>query len=415
MNGIKITGQIPLDGQIRIQGSKNAALPIMAAAVLNKGTTVLYGCPRISDVFLMEKLLNSLGVATKWRGNTLEIHAQQVTGVQADRESAEKMRSSIVLLGSLLGRCREAAVPYPGGCVIGKRPIDMHIEALKKLGAEFVEKEGILYGTTTGLKGTVISFRKPSVGATQNAVLGAVCAEGISVLQGCSREPEVIWLCRFLNQAGAFINGIGSSRLVIRGGGRLHDTQFRIPTDRIAAGTYVCASAITRGRGVLVDAPIEEMGALLRAYKKIGGQYACNSGKLSLCSFRAHHPIAQIKTEIYPGFPTDLQSIFMAVLAAGEGESRITETIFEDRFKTVDQLNKMGAHIAVCGRTAKICGATLKGAHVEAKELRGGAALVIAGLAARGETYVANRSFIERGYEDICRDLSMLGAHILKD
>lgn len=415
LNGIKITGGIPLQGEVQIQGSKNAALPMMAAALLNRGTTVLLGCPKISDVFLMEHILNHLGAKTCWKGNTLEIHGGDITTFTVDEEAGSQMRSSVVLLGSLLGRCQSAAVPYPGGCVIGKRPIDLHLDALKRLGAVFREENGMLIAETCGLQGAVISFPKSSVGATQNAILGAVCASGESLLLGCSKEPEVTWLCRFLKAAGAHILGEGTDTLRIRGVRELHDVEFQIPADRIAAGTYVCASAITRGEGVLLGAPIGEMEALLWAYGKIGGQYRYNSGKLTLHSLNATKPVRLLETQIYPGFPTDLQSVFMAVLAIAEGDSCIVENIFEDRFKMVSQLQKMGALIEVCQSKAKIRGSSLTGARVEAQELRGGAALVLAGLAARGETYVENRHFIERGYEDICRDLSHMGARILKD
>lgn len=415
MNGIRVTGGIPLDGEVRIQGSKNAALPVMAAALLIRGTTVLQGCPKISDVILMGQLLEKLGARVLWQGDTLVIEAEDITDCRADACLGEKMRSSIMLLGSLLGRCGKAQVPYPGGCVIGARPIDLHLKALKCLGASFREEAGMLTGETKGLKGGNISFPKASVGATQNAVLGAVCAKGDTVIRGGSREPEVSWLCRFLKKAGADIRGEGTSCLKIRGVEKLHDTVFKIPADRIAAGTYVCASAITRGTGVLLDAPVEEMGALLGAYEKIGGQYTWNSGKLSLCSHRAVLPLESLQTQVYPGFPTDLQSVFLAVLACARGKSRIRENIFEDRFKTAVQLKKMGADIEVCGREAVIRGGSLSGTRVEAQELRGGAALVVAGLAARGETYVKNRNFIERGYEDICRDLNCLGAKTVRD
>lgn len=416
MGEIRITGGIPLDGEVRIQGSKNAALPVMAAALLNRGTTVLKGCPRIADVFLMEKILQGLGAKTCWHKDALEICARQLRSCRVDKELGEKMRSSIVLLGSLLGRCKEAVLPFPGGCVIGPRPVDLHLEALRSLGADFVEKNGRLYGRTRGLKGGSISFSKSSVGATQNAVLGAVCAEGTTVINGCSREPEVVWLCRFLNQAGGRIQGAGTSCLVIQGVSRLHDTVFSVPGDRIAAGTYVCASAITRGKGILTEAPVREMGALLTAYEKIGGQYTYNSGKLFLCSHRALRPVRWLETGVYPGFPTDLQSVFLSVLTCAHGVSRVRETIFEDRFKVVPQLQKMGACIAAEDpRTVKVHGGRLWGNRVKAQELRGGAALVVAGLGASGETCVENREFIERGYEDISRDLNCLGARTEKD
>lgn len=354
---------------------------------------MLLGCPKISDVFLMEHILNHLGAKTCWKGNTLEIHGGDITTFTVDEEAGSQMRSSVVLLGSLLGRCQSAAVPYPGGCVIGKRPIDLHLDALKRLGAVFREENGMLIAETCGLQGAVISFPKSSVGATQNAILGAVCASGESLLLGCSKEPEVTWLCRFLKAAGAHILGEGTDTLRIRGVRELHDVEFQIPADRIAAGTYVCASAITRGEGVLLGAPIGEMEALLWAYGKIGGQYRYNSGKLTLHSLNATKPVRLLETQIYPGFPTDLQSVFMAVLATAEGDSCIVENIFEDRFKMVSQLQKMGALIEVCQSKAKIRGNSLTGARVEAQELRGGAALVLAGLAAQGGDLCGEQAF----------------------
>lgn len=408
-------GGIPLTGEVRIQGSKNAALPLMAAALLNKGTTILHGCPKIADVFVMEKILQLLGAKTVWKNHTLEINTEFLEKIQVDEKEGRKMRSSIILLGSLLGRFQEGIVPHPGGCVIGKRPIDLHLEALKQMGAEISETKGQIFAKTKGLKGCFIHFPFVSVGATQNALLASVLAEGTTILNGCSKEPEVCTLCKFLKKAGAEIKGVGSSQLVIKGVERLQDVEFQVPRDRIAAGTYLYASAITRGEGILLDAPIDEMGAVLQAYKKIGGQYTCNSGKLTLCSFYADRPMEHLQTQVYPGFPTDLQSVFMAVLTVAKGESRITENIFEDRFKTVPQLQAMGAKIELEGNTARILPGYLKGAEVIASELRGGAALLVAGLAAQGETYVKNCNYIERGYENICRDLSMLGAQIFRD
>ncbi|HIX29208.1 MAG TPA: UDP-N-acetylglucosamine 1-carboxyvinyltransferase [Candidatus Blautia stercoravium] len=414
MAGIKITGGIPLSGELKIQGSKNAALPMMAAALLNKGVTVLHGCPKIADVFVMEEILKKLGVKAIWEGHTLLLDAEQVTGYEVDRKLGCQMRSSIVLLGSLLGRCGQACVPYPGGCVIGKRPVDLHLAVLEAMGAEFQEGE-MLCARAGKRKESRYHFPKSSVGAAQNAILAAVCAPGITWLSGCSKEPEVSWLCRFLNQAGARIEGVGSEQLKITGVRNLHDTEFQVPADRIAAGTYVCAAAITRGNCVLDQAPVEEMGALLAAYEKIGGQYTCNSGKLILSGQKADGFVPYLQTAVYPGFPTDLQSVFLAVLAASRGESCLVETVFEDRFKPVYQLQRMGADISVFQNCARVRGGVLTGNKVWAEELRGGAALVLAGLAARGETCVENRHYIERGYEDICRDLTLLGAQIFKD
>ena len=269
---------------------------------------------------LMEEILKKLGVKVIWEGHTLLLDAEQVTGYEVDRKLGCQMRSSIVLLGSLLGRCGQACVPYPGGCVIGKRPVDLHLAALEAMGAEFQEGE-MLCARAGKRQESRYHFPKSSVGAAQNAILAAVCAPGITWLSGCSKEPEVSWLCRFLNQAGARIEGVGSQQLKITGVRNLHDTEFQVPADRIAAGTYVCAAAITRGNCILDQAPVEEMGALLAAYEKIGGQYTCNSGKLILSGQKADGFIPYLQTAVYPGFPTDLQSVFLAVLAAARGES----------------------------------------------------------------------------------------------
>lgn len=412
MKEIRIEGRKPLEGEIKIQGSKNAALPIMAAALLHKGEIILHQCPDIADVYTMAEIMKKLGVKIQYKNHTMVLDCSHVKETRIDFTEGRKMRSSVILLGSLLGRFQDACIPYPGGCVIGKRPIDLHIWALEKLGVSFFEKESVLVAQRKKMQGTEIVFSGSSVGATQNAVLASVLAEGVTRLKNCACEPEVIWLCDFLCSCGAKITGAGSRTICIRGVEKLHGTEYTIPPDRIVAGTYVCASAITRSQIVLSNAPIEEMEALLCLYQKMGGQYEAIGGKLSLCSRWVQYPIMRQCTEVYPGFPTDLQSPLMAVLSTIPGQSCLVENIFEDRFRTADQLKKMGADIHIKGREAWIRGGTLKGARVEAQELRGGAALVIAGLAAEGVTYIENPQYIERGYEDICQDLKMLGAAI---
>ena len=247
MNEIRIEGGNPLTGEVRIQGSKNAALPMMAAALLHKGKSVLHHCPKIADVFVMEEILRELGMQIRHEGDTLTLDPAHVEKTEIDCCEGQKMRSSVILLGSLLGRFKNASVPHPGGCVIGERPIDLHLYALERLGAVFEEKEGVLTARTDGLVGSTIHFPKVSVGATQNAVLASVLARGTTHLEGCAREPEVVWLCRFLNACGARIEGTGSDTLTITGVEELHGTEFTVPADRIVAGTYVCACAATRG------------------------------------------------------------------------------------------------------------------------------------------------------------------------
>ena len=410
MNQIRIEGFHRLNGEVRIQGSKNAALPMMAAAVLCKGEVILHHCPDITDVHLMKEIIKGLGGKAFYKNHTMYLDCTKIERTTIPKKEAEKMRSSIVLMGSLLGRKKEVCVPWPGGCVIGKRPIDLHLSALEKMGAEFTEEDRGLKGKTEGLKGARIVFPKISVGATQNVILASVLAKGTTILENCACEPEVQWLCRFLRKGGAKIKETKNRMIEIEGIKSLHAVEYEVPPDRIVAGTYLCASAITRSNICLVGAPKDEMKAILSLYQKMGGQYEWIGGKLSLCSQEVNVPVLCQKTEVYPGFPTDLQSPVLAVLSGIQGNSCLIETIFENRFRVAGELKKMGANIRIDGAKAEIYGEKLHGAEVEAQELRGGAALVLAGLAAKGVTTVKNIEYIERGYEDICRDLSQLGA-----
>lgn len=410
MNQIRIEGFHRLNGEVRIQGSKNAALPMMAAAVLCKGEVILHHCPDITDVHLMKEIIKGLGGKAFYKNHTMYLDCTKIERTTIPKKEAEKMRSSIVLAGSLLGRKKEVCIPWPGGCVIGKRPIDLHLSALEKMGAEFTEEDRGLKGKTEGLKGTRIVFPKISVGATQNVILASVLAKGTTILENCACEPEVQWLCQFLRKGGAKIKETKNRMIEIEGIKSLHAVEYEVPPDRIVAGTYLCASAITRSNICLVGAPKDEMKAILSLYQKMGGQYEWIGGKLSLCSQEVNVPVLCQKTEVYPGFPTDLQSPVLAVLSGIKGKSCLIETIFENRFRVAGELKKMGANIRIDGAKAEIYGGKLQGAEVEAQELRGGAALVLAGLAAKGVTTVKNIEYIERGYEDICRDLSQLGA-----
>lgn len=409
----RIMGGVPLHGNVCIQGSKNAALPIMAAALLHEGITVLHGCPKIDDVFCMEAILKSLGVVSWWEGNSLFLDCRNVEGTQVAEEFTGKMRSSVILLGVLLSRMGEGCIGYPGGCVIGKRPINLHLMLLRKLGARIEERKEGVYASARCIKGCHVVFSFPSVGATEQGILAAVCARGTTYLHNCAREPEIWWLQDFLRKLGARIEGAGTGTIRITGVSRLRDVEYRIPPDRIVAGTYLCAGAATRGKIVLENCPAGELEAFLRVYGKMGGQYERNSGTLIADSRKAKLPVAYLETAVYPGFPTDLQSPLMAVLAVARGESCLVENIFDDRYKVAGELGKMGARICVHGRTACITGVPeLTGCEVTAMELRGGAALVIAGLAAQGETVIHGCSYISRGYENICQDLCSLGGRI---
>ena len=410
LKSIRIQGGRPLNGTVRIQGSKNAALPMMAAAVLHRGTTVLHNCPQIADVFFMEKILRHLGAKTGWKGNSLYLDCSRLQNTSIPAEYACQMRCSIILLGALLGRFHTAAIAPPGGCVIGKRPVDLHLSLMEAMGVHIEEKPEMLQAYTSGLKGHIVCFSRQSVGATEHGMIAAVLAQGTTCLENCAKEPEIVWLAEFLKGMGASVTGAGTQRICIRGMEKLHDSEFTIPPDRIVAGTYLCAAAVTRGRVCLENPPVSELSAFLGIYGKMGGQYDVVGGKLIAEAAGADGPVRRLETEVYPGFSTDLQSPVMAVLTLARGKSHIRENIFEDRFRTAQELVRMGAHIRLNGRDAYIDGVErLAGCRVKAQELRGGAALILAGLAAQGETCVENFHLVERGYERIQEDIAALG------
>lgn len=414
MDAIHIRGGNALFGETKIQGAKNAVLPVMAAALLIEDVCVIENCPCISDVQHMQELLAGLGCRISRTEHRLMIDARNLSEDTMSGENVTGMRSSITLLGAMLARMGEVTMAYPGGCVIGERPIDLHLNALRRMGVSIYEKEGCFTARVKELEGAVIRLPISSVGATENVILASVMAKGVTVLQNAAMEPEIVTLCEFLREAGAVIEGIGGSVLIIQGGHRLHGIRFRIPADRIVAGTYLMSVLGAGGHIFLEDAPVAQMRSMLRAAEEIGAQINIFREGLNVIADEDLRPLPYLKTEIYPGFPTDMQSPLMAVLATAKGVSVIEETIFENRFRVVEQLKKMGALIEMKGkRQAVITGVdSLLGCEVTAEELRGGAALVIAGVMAAGETVVRNRHFIERGYEDICRDYQNLGANI---
>lgn len=414
MDAIRIRGGNALLGETKIQGSKNAVLPVMAAALLIEDISVIENCPRISDVLHMQKLLTRIGCKVSRGDRTLVIDARHVSKDRMAGESVTGMRSSLMLLGAMIARFKEVTMEYPGGCVIGKRPIDIHLNALRKMGVSIQQEEGIFTAKAKELSGSVITLPFPSVGATENVILAAVGAKGITVLQNAAREPEITALCSFLQKAGAVIEGVGGSVLIIQGGNTLHGVQFKIPSDRIVAGTYLFSVLGTGGHIFLRDAPAAHMRNMLKTAVELGAEVTASRDGLSIIASPIRKALPYVKTDVYPGFPTDLQSPLMAVLSTASGVSVIEETIFEDRFRMAKELEKMGARILTDGKRAVITGVPkLHGCEVFAKELRGGAGLVIAGCMAEGETIVRNRHFIERGYEDICRDYQNLGVNIV--
>lgn len=414
MDRIETWGGIPLSGEVTIQGSKNAALPLMAAAVLFPGRTVLGNCPRILDVEYMSRILRELGCAVSREGSSLVIDAGDVRTASVSAKFATRMRASVVLMGSLLGRFGRAYLPYPGGCTIGRRPIDLHLQTFAQMGVDIRQgPEGISLEAPDGLQGCEIMLPFPSVGATENAILGAVRAKNVTVLKGCAREPEIVELCRFLTACGADVEGAGTSVLTIRGRQDFREIEYELMADRIVAGTYLLAVAGTRGTAVLRGADPAQLGALTDVLRMCGARIEGKDKNIRIDASQVSAPAGRVDTAPYPGFPTDLQSQMLVLFCGLPGKNEIRENLFESRFQVVRELRRMGADIQVGGSRAVVRGpAALSGAEVAARELRGGAALVAAGLTARGRTVISGGQFIRRGYEDICRDLSQLGAQI---
>ncbi|MBE5884000.1 MAG: UDP-N-acetylglucosamine 1-carboxyvinyltransferase [Lachnospiraceae bacterium] len=415
MNSIHIQGGVALQGKVRIQGSKNAVLPILAATLLTKETSYIRNCPRIADVYKMVSLLKSLGCSVSWDEGGIRINAERVCCGDMPVEAVTGMRSSLCLLGALIGRCGEVIMEHPGGCVIGERPIDLHIQALEQMGVVFREEEGRMMAFAQNLHGAEITLPFASVGATENIILAAVMAEGDTIVYGAAKEPEIEALCSYLECCGANIDGAGSSVLRIRGGRPLYDAEYLVPADRIVAGTYLFGCLGTGGNTLLEQAPWKDMKSVIRIAEQMGAQCTVAEEGLYVQAPERPKSIGFLRTEPYPGFPTDLQSMALAVQTLGDGDCVIEETIFENRFRVVEPLKKMGADIEVqgAGRILVRGRETLRGTAVEAKELRGGAALVLAGLMAEGETTITGCQYIYRGYENICRDLRELGARII--
>lgn len=417
MSLLQIHGLSPLNGEISIQGSKNAVLPMMAASLLNAGITVLTNVPSIEDVSCMKAILEALGCRCCHKGDCLMIDARSVTAVRIPMEHVTAMRSSIIVLGALLGRMGEAGSCHPGGCLIGARPIDLHLSVLRRLGAEIREEGGWLEAKCSrkgGLVGTEIHLPYPSVGATEQAILASVLAEEVTVIHRAALEPEIEQLCHFLNNMGAVICGMGTDHLMVQGVNKLHDSSFRVEGDRIVAGTYGAAVAAARGRVRLKGVKASYLKLPLSCLERAGMKVRIDdvSGDMELSMDKRPWAL-DIATGPYPAFPTDLQSPFMAFLATAQGESHVEERVFEGRFATAEALLRLGARIECQGERAVIDGTyPLKGSHVMASDLRGGAALVVASLAAEGETVIGQCFHIRRGYEDISRDLQALGARI---
>ena len=402
-----------LRGEVRVQRSKNAVLPMMACALLTQEALELTEVPRLTDVEGMAALLSGIGVRVSRMKEGLRLCAENLDGWRAEGIFAERMRASVLLLGPLLARVKRAHLSFPGGCAIGSRPIDLHLKGLRAMGADFSLQEGCVEARTEGLHGAIIYLDFPSVGATENLLMAATLARGTTIIDNAAKEPEIADLARLLRRMGAKISGIGQSRLTVEGTQSLKGARYTPMPDRIEAGTLLLCAAATRGDVLLRGAQAGTLGAVIAKVRECGAQITVESAGLRVRAGSLQG--VDVETLTYPGFPTDLQAPMMALLCRAEGTSILTENIFENRFLQVPQLRKMGASIAVHGRSAVIRGAkTLHGAHVAATDLRAGAALVLAGLMAEGHTTVSDIGHIERGYVDLAGALCELGAPIVR-
>lgn len=421
MDKIIIAGGKRLSGTIPISGAKNSALTLLPCALLTDEPLTLRNLPRLADIDGFQHLLNQFGISTTIAGSRPEdfgrvmtLEAPRITGTVAPYELVRKMRASILVLGPMLARMGEATVSLPGGCAIGNRPIDLHLKALEAMGATIELAAGYVKAMAPdgGLPGGRYSFPVVSVGATENALMAAVLCTGKTVLHNAAREPEIVDLCKLLVAMGAQIEGIGSSDLTIHGVPRLHGATYRVMSDRIEAGSYACAAAITGGEVFLKHAVAEEMDATIQALRDAGVQVEPKSDGIKVWRDGPMKAVT-LATAPYPGFATDMQAQLMAMLCLAEGSSVLTETIFENRYMHVPELNRMGAHIETKGRTAVVHGVKkLTGAEVMATDLRASMSLVIAGLAAEGETQVHRLYHLDRGYERLEEKLALVGAEI---
>jgi UDP-N-acetylglucosamine 1-carboxyvinyltransferase len=408
-----VKGGKPLQGSLRIHGAKNAALPVMAACLLSPGTCRIENIPLLSDVLTMARIFEAVGCSSEFKDGVLTANCANLCSGVVPKFLMREIRSSIIVVGALLARQGYALVSRPGGCEIGRRNIDLHIKGLKALGAELEDKGGNLLFTAKRLIGSTIYLDYPSVGATENIMLAAVTAQGITYIDNAAREPEIIDLQVFLNRLGGRVTGAGTNQIRIDGVSKLGDAQHSIIPDRIVAGTMMVAAALTGGDVTLLDVVPGHLTVAAAKLREMGAQVEFNGDWVRVGSFALLEAVDKIRTAPHPGFPTDLQAQFMAALATAKGVSRIEEMVFESRYKHVDELLKMGANISAGKEIATIIGVSkLYGATVTATDLRAGAALVIAGLAAQGTTTVTQIHHIDRGYVALEDQLTALGADI---
>lgn len=414
MEYLLVKGNKPLKGQVEISGSKNATLPIMAASLISSGEVVLSGVPDLEDIHVMSEALKLLGAKVHRDNDVLVIDGRTVNSCELPESISRRMRASNLMMGALLARFKEAKVAYPGGCAIGTRPMDLHLKGFESLGYSIKDGYGFMEGKGESLRGTEILLDFPSVGATENIMMAASVIPGTTLIRNAAREPEIVDLQNFLNCMGAKIKGAGLDTIRIEGVDKLGGVEHRVIPDRIEAGTFMVAAAISRGEICINNIIMEHIQPVVAKLREIGVEIMpCSSGLRVLGNRRLR--TTDIKTMPYPGFPTDMQAQMMALLATISGTSIIVETIFENRFMHVQELRRMAADIKIEGRVAIIKGKNrLEGASVEATDLRAGAALVLAAIAAEGESKISKIEHMDRGYENLHGKLASLGANIVR-
>ncbi len=413
MEVLRITGGVPLEGKLEVQGAKNSVLPLLAATILGRGISVLRRCPAIEDVDASLDILEHLGCKTSWEGDTVTVDATSLTGHRVPDHLMRAMRSSVIFLGAIVGRLGEAEMNYPGGCELGPRPIDLHLDALRALGAEVSEGSGGLTCRASRLTGREITLSLPSVGATENAMLAAVSAQGVTTILNAAREPEIVQLQEFLRSMGADVRGAGSSVVSIRGGSSLHGGEATVMADRIVCATYLSAVAAAGGQVELTGVDYRHVSTVTAVLAE-AGCFVRSEGTRVYLKRDPKEPlkaVRPIRTAPYPGFPTDAQAPIMAALCTAQGTTVFVENMFASRYRHVDELARMGADIRPEGKVAVVYGVPrLHGTALEATDLRGGAALAVAALGAEGLSEISGLSHIRRGYARLDKDLTALGA-----
>ena len=413
MQRLEVSGGNRLRGTVSVGGAKNSVLPILAATLINGGENVLHNCPDLRDVDSAIAILRHLGCTVEREGHTIRVDSSTIHRCDVPDKLMREMRSSVIFLGPILARCGEAVLTFPGGCELGPRPIDLHLDALRKLGAEITEEHGRIRCTARDLRGRDILLSMPSVGATENAMLAATACNGVTRIINAAREPEILDLQSFLQKCGAQIRGAGTGEIMVIGGGVRSDVKHRILPDRIVAATYLCAAAACGGEITVTDCEPGHVGTVLAQLAEGGARFQVSGRTVRLQCDKRLTSMGPVRTMPYPGFPTDAQAQLMAAACTARGTTVFLENIFENRYRHAAELTRLGAKIRTSGRVAVVEGTDrLRGADVTCTDLRGGAALVIAALAAEGESTIREIGHIDRGYEKIETDIAGLGGVI---